>query len=130
MEKVKIIEFCILELVYVPNFRLNWQFWCIEPNFRKEGISNQKRLWVYTWSLLTTLSEEKHVGKKWRIFLPVTNFFADYFFYWQDFMPTFNSTDEYSYRHFFYKRVFVFYKHLVFSNWKIPLVYLFDFKFD
>ena len=31
--------------------------------------------------------------------------------------------DKYSYRH--YKR-----EHLVFSNLKIPLVYLFDFKFD
>ena len=33
--------------------------------------------------------------------------------------------DEYSYRTFFYKR-----EHLVFSNLKIPFVYLFDFKFD
>ena len=46
--------------------------------------------------------------------------FADYFFYWQLIF-----TDEYYYQHFFYKR-----EHLVFCNWKIPLVYLFDFKFD
>ena len=46
-----------------------------------------------------------------------------------NFLPTFFfyrrliSTDEYSYRYFFYKR-----EHLVFSNLKIHLVYLFDFK--
>ena len=34
-------------------------------------------------------------------------------------------TDEYSYRHFFYKR-----EHLLFSSLKIPLFYLFDFQFD
>ena len=67
----------------------------------------------------------KKAGKKWGIFLPVTNFFADNFFYQR---LIFN--DEYSYRHFFYKR-----EHL-FSDLKIPLgfliflVYLFDLKFD
>ena len=54
------------------------------------------------------------------IFLPVPNFFADYFFY-----PRLIFTEEYSYRHFFHKR-----EHLVFSNLEIPLVYLFDFKFN
>ena len=49
----------------------------------------------------------------------MTNFFADYFF-----------TDDYFQRRlflttFFYKR-----EHLVFSNLKVPLVYLFDFKVD
>ena len=43
----------------------------------------------------------------------MTNFFADYFF-----------TDDYFYEHFFYKE-----ENLVFSNLKIPLVYLFNFKF-
>ena len=46
--------------------------------------------------------------------------FTDYFFY-----RRLVFIDKHSYRHFFYKR-----KHLVFSNLKIPLVYLFDFKFD
>ena len=41
------------------------------------------------------------------------------------FLSTIFFTDEYSYRHFFYKR-----ENLVFSNLTIPLVYLFDFKFD
>ena len=68
----------------------------------------------------------KKFGKKWRIFLPVTNFFADYFFFTDDyFYGRLIFTYEYSYRHFFYKQ-----EHLVFSNLKIPLVYLFDFKFD
>ena len=46
----------------------------------------------------------KKVGNKWRILLPVTNFFATIFF-----------TDEYSYRYFFNKL-----EHLLFSNLKIP----------
>ena len=61
----------------------------------------------------------------------MTNFFAgdeffadrfftdDYFYLWLIF------TDEYSYRQLFYKR-----EHLLFFNLKIPLVYLFEFKFD
>ena len=52
------------------------------------------------------------------IFFPVTNFFGDSLptinFYRRIFLPT-----------FFYKR-----EHLVFSNLKITLVYIFDFKFD
>ena len=48
------------------------------------------------------------------------DFFADNYFY-----RRLTFTDEYSYRHFFYKR-----EHLVFSTLKILLVYLFDFKFD
>ena len=61
----------------------------------------------------------KKAGKKWGIFLPV----------WRIFLPTI-FTNEYSYRHFFYKR-----EHL-FSDLKTPLgfliflVYLFDLKFD
>ena len=50
----------------------------------------------------------------------MTNFFADDYFYRRLIF-----IDEYSYRHFFNKR-----EHLVFSNLKIPLVYLFDFKFN
>ena len=43
-EKVNItIEFCIFELVYVPNFSLNWQFWVFVPNLPKEGVSSRKR---------------------------------------------------------------------------------------
>ena len=65
---------------------------------------------------MSTLLEKKRRQKMTNFFLPVTNFFADYFFYRQLIF-----TDEYSYRHFFYKR-----EHLIFSNLKIPLVYLFD----
>ena len=56
---------------------------------------------------MTTLSEERKLEK-------YENFFADVFF-----------TDEYSYQHFFDKQ-----EHLVLPNLKIPLVYLFNFKFD
>ena len=38
-------------------------------------------------------------------------------------MTNFFASDEYSYRHFFYKR-----EHLAFSN--LPWVFSFDFKFD
>ena len=38
------IEFCIFELVLVPNFRLNWQFWFLGPKLpkSKRGNSSQK----------------------------------------------------------------------------------------
>ena len=68
-----------------------------------------------------TLSEEKKSAKndeffcQWQIFLPTV------FFYRRLFLPTIN----------FYRKIFLptlFYKreHLVFSNLKIPLVYLFQ----
>ena len=49
-------------------------------------------------------------------------FFADYFFTDEILCRRLIFTKEYSYRHFFYKR-----EHLVFSNLKIALVYLYDF---
>ena len=52
-------------------------------------------------------------------FLPTIFFNDDYFYRLLIFI------EEYSYRHFFYKR-----EQLVFSNLKISLVYPFDFKFD
>ena len=33
------IEFCIFELVLVPNFGLNWQFWFIGSSLPKKGVS-------------------------------------------------------------------------------------------
>ena len=33
------IEFCIFELVYVPNFNINWQFWVFGQSLSKNGIS-------------------------------------------------------------------------------------------
>ena len=54
----------------------------------------------------------------------MTNFFAVYFLTDDYFYQQLIFTDEYSYRHFFTKE-----NHLVFSNLKIPLVYLFDFQF-
>ena len=47
-------------------------------------------------------------------------FFCDDYFYRRLIF-----TDKYSYPHIFYKR-----EHLVFSNLKIPLVYMSDFEFD
>ena len=32
------IEFCIFELVFVPNFTLNKQFWIFGPNLPKKDI--------------------------------------------------------------------------------------------
>ena len=127
MEKVNIIEFCIFELVYVPNFRLTDNFDVLNQICAKRvfpirnvcGCIHGRYLLPY---------RKKNMSAKNDEFFASDKFFCRLFFYWRDFMPTVNSTDEYSYRHFFYKRVFVFYKHLVFSNWKIPLAYLFDFN--
>ena len=38
-----IIEFCIFELVLVPNFNFDWQFWFFEPNLPKNGFSGLKQ---------------------------------------------------------------------------------------
>ena len=38
------ITFCILELVQVRNFSLNWQFWFFGPNLSKKGISSLKQI--------------------------------------------------------------------------------------
>ena len=41
------MEFCILELVYVPSLSVNWQFLCFEPNLPKKGIPSLKqKMWT------------------------------------------------------------------------------------
>ena len=45
------IEFCILELMLVPNFNFNWQFWFVGPNLPKRvfPVKNRKsghRHWI------------------------------------------------------------------------------------
>ena len=71
-------------------------------------------------AVLTKNKQKVKAYTLWRSRQKMTNFFCRLFFYGRLIF-----TNEYSYRHFFYKR-----EHLVFSNLKIPLVYLFDFKFD
>ena len=49
IEKVNTtIEFCIFELVLLPNFSLNWQVWFFGPNLPKKGVFSlkQKKLTV------------------------------------------------------------------------------------
>ena len=36
------IEFCMLKLVYVPNFTLNWQFWFFGPSLQKKEYFQSK----------------------------------------------------------------------------------------
>ena len=38
-----IIEFCMFELVLVPNFWLNWQFEFLDQIYSKKGISRRKQ---------------------------------------------------------------------------------------
>ena len=38
-----VIVFCILKLVVVRNFSLNWQFWFFGPHLRKKGFSGLKQ---------------------------------------------------------------------------------------
>ena len=37
------IEFCIFELVWIPNFSLNWKFYFFGPSWPKWGNSGQKQ---------------------------------------------------------------------------------------
>ena len=38
-----IIEFYPPEIVWIPNFSQNWQFWVFGPNQLKKGISNKQK---------------------------------------------------------------------------------------
>ena len=43
-EKVNItIDFCIFELVLIPNFSLTWKCWFVEPNLPQKYIYGQKK---------------------------------------------------------------------------------------
>ena len=44
------IEFCLYELVYAPNFNLNWQFCFLGPNLTKKGC-----FWSKTEKVNTTI---------------------------------------------------------------------------
>ena len=104
-------RFCFLKVFSISNY-------LVSLNVKKSLFQKLKPLRPQIQKI--HLIGRKTVGKTWRIFLPLTNFFADY-----SFLPAFN----------FYRRIFLptlFYKqkHLVFSDLKIPLVYLFHFKFD
>ena len=87
-------------------------------------ISIHQYLTLIVTEFVNTLAEEKK-SAKYDEFLPVMIFFADYFFTDNCFYRRLIFTDKYCYRHFFFKR-----EHLVFSNLKISLDYLFDFKID
>ena len=53
MEKVNTtIEFCIFKLVYVPNFKLNWQFLFLGPNLLKNNsFSFKQKKWIQYWTV-------------------------------------------------------------------------------
>ena len=45
------IEFCMFELVWIPNFSLNWQFWFFRLNLPKKGVSGLKhKKWIQPFS--------------------------------------------------------------------------------
>ena len=70
-EKVNITsEFCVFELVEVPNFTLNWQFWFFGPNLPKEYLVKIGKKWTtyefYTFQISkyqTSASRIKFVPK-------------------------------------------------------------------
>ena len=66
---------------------------------------------------LSSLPYRKKSRQKMTNFFANDEFFCRLFFYRLFFYRRLIFTDEYSYRHFFYKR-----EHLLFSNLKIPLV--------
>ena len=37
------VEWCVYELVKVPNFSLNWQFWVFGPNLPTKGVLSRKQ---------------------------------------------------------------------------------------
>ena len=76
-----------------------WALWIYKNIFFEGGcFSKYESLYMIApvhslWYLI----RRKKVDKKWRIFLPLTNFFADYFFYRGLFLLTIN----------FYRRIFL-----------------------
>ena len=73
-EKVNITnEFCISELVLVPNFSLNWQFGLSGPNLPKKSVSslNQKK---WTQPLNSAHSNSLHTKFQFKLTI--------FFFFW------------------------------------------------
>ena len=57
------IEFFILELVQVPNFKINWQFRFFRPNLPKNGICgrNRKKVNITTEFCIFKLEEDNYI---------------------------------------------------------------------
>ena len=110
-----LMEKCALLISLIRNFLLQN---CIISSNLSNSISGMNKL-QSLHACVKYLIGRRNVDKNWRTFLPMTSFFAIYFF-----------TDNYFYRQIFLPIYFYKKEHLVFSNLKIPLVYLFDFKFD
>ena len=56
-KKVNLIfEFCRYELVYAPNYCLNWQFWFFWPSLPKKAFSGRKeKEWISPFKLKLTI---------------------------------------------------------------------------
>ena len=68
-------DFCIFELVLVPNFSLNWQFWFFGPNFPKKGVSRlTQKSEHHDWILHTRIS----LSTKFQFTLTVLIFFTKF----------------------------------------------------
>ena len=70
-EEVNIpIEFCIFELVRVPNFRLNWQIWIFGLNFPKKSVSPWKqKKWISHWMMHIWISVSTKLQVQLRILI-------------------------------------------------------------
>ena len=69
------IEFCIVELVSVPNFSLNWQFCFFGPNFPKKVLSVENRKsQLYHWIVDIRISLGTKIQLKQTILIFWTKF--------------------------------------------------------
>ena len=65
------IDFCTSELVLVPNFCLNWQFWYFEPNLPKEYLVKNGKKWttyeshIFQISTYQTAASRIKFASKW-----------------------------------------------------------------
>ena len=77
MEKLNTtIKFCIFELVLVPNFSLNRQFWFFRPNLNKKSFSGQK------WKNWTPPLRVLHVWILYLVWEPNIILSRQFWFFW------------------------------------------------
>ena len=78
------IEFCIVELVSVPNFSLNWQFCFFGPNFPKKVLSVENRKsQLYHWIVDIRISLGTKIQLKQTILIFWTKFTQKGYPWWK-----------------------------------------------
>ena len=74
------IEFGMLDLVWIPNFNLSWQYWVFESNLLKNSISSIKKIQHPHWIVHIRFSSSNDFLLKQVFLIILTGFCPKYFF--------------------------------------------------